>query len=203
MGNPYFKTTYDPGNNESMLYQSATDELCEMLGVDFKYVIKTLVKPDYVFGEDTLKEFNDHRDVTMFIENYENFDGVDDMFSKFGFEVDNRLILIIERRRFKTYTQLDEPAVDDLIYHPNSGKTFQIKHVDVNENFFQMNGGMDRFKITCELFTPSGETFDADIDDVDALSAIFSSDNDLEGDQRDTEKDDTLDLTESDVFGNL
>ena len=202
MGNPYFKTTYDAGNNEAELYRQATDELCEMLGIDFKYVPKTLVKPDYIFGEDTLKSFGAVETVTLYIENYENFDGVGDMFAKFGFEVDNRLVLLVEQRRFDGIVGRG-PEVDDLVYHQPSGKIFKVSHLDHDENFYQMNGGQDRYKITCELFTPSHEDFDTNISDIDAFDAETDSNTTSEKDQFDEEIEDTLNLDESDLFNNL
>lgn len=206
MGNPYFNHTYDKNNNEALLYKNATDEICEMNGIDFKYISKTLVKPDYIFGEDTLKEFNKKRTITFYIENYENFDGVDDMFGKFGFEVENRLILIIERDRFKLGAQKDpevDSIIDDLIYHPNSGKLFRVVHIDVNENFYQMNGGQDRYKITCELHIPSHEDYDTEILDVDEIGSMDDSNNTLEQDEFDNELNSVLNLDESDIFENL
>lgn len=203
MGNPFFKHSYDRNNNESLLYKGATDELVEIFGIDFKYLPKTLVKPDYIFGEDTLKEFNSHRDVTFFIENYEQYDGIDDMFSKFGFEVDNRLMLLISQTRFKEYTDLDEPQNDDLIFHPNSQKIFRITHYDVNENFYQFNGDPDRFRITCELHTPSYEEYDTNIDEVDQLTDDPETNNDLEKDSFAQQVEDVLNLDEADIFEHL
>jgi len=202
MGNPYFKHTYDATNNESALYKAATDEICETHGVDFKYILKSLVKPDHIFGEDTLKYFDGNRDITFYIENYENFEGVDNMFSKFGFEVDNRLNLLIQQDRFEEYIGR-EPEIDDLVYHQNSGKVFKVVHLQDGENFYQMNGGQDRYRITCELFTPSYEDFDTGVEDVDVLEDIGDSNNDLEKNQFNEEVEDILDLTESDLFDNL
>ena len=202
MGNPYFKHSYDSNNNESSLYKAATDEVCESMGIDFKYILKSLVKPDHIFGEDTLKTFNGNRSITFLIENYENFEGVDNLFSKFGFEVDNRLMLLIEKDRFKTYIGR-EPENDDLVYHPNSGKIFKVIHVQKNENFFQMNGGQDRYRLTCELFTPSYEDYETGINEVDALNDIEDSNNTLEKDQFEEEIANALNLDESDLFENL
>lgn len=202
MGNIYFKHAYDAGNNESELYRQATDEICEIWGQDFKYVPKTLVKPDYLFGEDTLKTFDSHETITLYIQNYESFDGIGDFFNKFRFEVDNRLVLLVEQQRFQS-TIGREPEVDDLLYHPPSGKIFALKHVNPDDNFFQMNGGQDRYRLTCELFTPSHEGFDTNIDDIDVLTGETDSNNTLESDQIDQEIDDVLDLDESDIFNNL
>ena len=202
MGNPYFQHAYDPGNNEETLYKNATDELCEMFGIDFKYITKTLIKPDHIFGEDTLKQFETYKPITFLIENYENYEGVDNLFSKFGFEVDNRLILLIEQSRFTTYVGQD-PEIDDLVYHPNSQKIFKVVHIQKGENFYQMNGGQDRYRITCELFTPSHEEFDTNISDIDILNNEDDSNNTLERDQFSEEVNDLLDLSESDLFENL
>lgn len=202
MSNPYFKNTYNPGNNEFELYRRATDEIIEMHGVEFKWITKDLVNPDYIFGEDNLKNFNSNRTVTLYIENYEDFDGVDDMFSKFGFQIDNRLILGIERERFNTIIG-KEPEIDDLIYHPNSGKLFQLKHIKDDIGFFQFNAGKYVYKLTFEIFIPSHEDFDTDIAEVDIFATETDIDTTDESDDFDAEEVNDLDLDESDFFGNL
>lgn len=202
MSNPYFNNSFDQNNNEFELYRQASDELCEMHGIDFRYIIKTLVNEDHIFGEDNLKNFDGNEVVTFLIENYENYDGVGDMFSKFGFSVDNKLTLLIEQKRFKSIID-DEPRVDDLVYHPNSEKIFQIKNVGFYDGFFQMNGGEILYRLTCEIFTPSHEDFNTDIEEVDAIASKTDSNNDLEDDQFDIEKIESLDFNERDIFNNL
>ena len=202
MGNPHFHTSYAPGNNESELYRNAVDEICEQRGIDFKYVQRTLVNPDYLFGEDTVSVFGAHETVTMWIENYEQFDGVGDLFSKFGFEVDNRLILVVATSRFDGIVG-QEPQVDDLVYHPPSGKIFVVKLINYDDNMFQMNGYRDRYRLTCELFTPSHETYDTNVDDIDELMSVDDVNNDLEKDRVEEEIEDALDLDEGDIFGNI
>lgn len=202
MSNPYFKNAYDPGNNESELYRRASDELIEIHGIDFKWITKDLVNSDFIFGEDNLKNFNSSRTVTLYVENYEDFDGVDDMFSKFGFQVDNKLILGIERQRFHSIVG-KPPEIDDLLFHPNSGKIFQLKHIKDDIGFFQMNAGKYVYRLTFEIFVPSHEDFDTDIDEIDILATETNIDNTNEKDKFDEESLVNINFDETDIFGNL
>jgi len=202
MSNPFFNNRYTPNNNEFELYRAASNELVEIHGVDFKYITKEHVNQDFIFGEDNNKSFNSFKYVTMLIENYESFEGVDDMFSKFGFQVDNKLTLLVERNKFLEIVG-KEPEIDDLVYHEHSTKIFQIKHLPKHDGFYQMQGGKVMFRLICEIFTPSHETFNTNIDEVDILNTLEKSDNDKENDQFESEKEDILNFDESDIFNNL
>lgn len=202
MSNPYFKNSYDAENNEAVLYANATNEICEIFGIEFKYITKTLLNPDHIFGEDTIKKFNNFKDITLYIENYEQYEGQGNLFSKFGFEVDNQLTCIISYNKFIDYIGKG-PEIDDLIYHPNSGKIFQLKHKNINSNFYQLNGGYDRLKLTFELFIPSHEQFATNVDNIDNLNNADDSFTDDENNTFNSKVNEILNLDESNIFDEL
>lgn len=201
MGNPYFKHAYNSSTNEFELYRQATDEIVEMFGIDFKWITKELINEDFIFGEDNLMNFNNSKTVTLLLENYEDFDGVDDMFSKMGFQIDNKLILLCEQNRLKNILG-QNPQIDDLLYHQNSGKIFQLKHIKDDVGFYQMNGGRYSYRLTYEIFVPSHEDFDTDIEEVNILNIedLVTTD---EKDQHDILKNVDINFDENDIFGNL
>jgi hypothetical protein len=202
MGNPYFNNRYSKQNNEYELYRAACDELVEIHGIDFKYVTKEHVSQDFIFGEDKNMKFNGFKYVTMLIENYENFDGADDMFSKFGFQIDNKLTLLVEQKRFIEKIG-KEPEIDDLIFHEPTGKIFQVKHCVDDFGFHQMNSDKYMFNLTCDIYIPSHEDFNTNDATIDSLNDLADSNTTQEADQFDTEKVNTLDFSEHDIFNNL
>lgn len=202
MGNPYFKTSYDPTNNEAELYRKATDEVCEMHGVDMIYLPRTRVKDDDLFGEDVLQKFESNKTVTFYIENYADFDGVGDIFSKFGFQPDDQLILVVEKENFDAILD-QEPLVSDLLYYPAADTLYEIVHVDPDRGtFFQFNFKQYCYKITCKSFEYSYEDMDTGVDDIDDIDQELQNTTD-ESDLVDSEKDDYLNLDVEDIFGNI
>jgi hypothetical protein len=209
MGNPFFNHGATGLTNEYNLYSNATDEICEMFGIDFSYLPRTLVKPDHIFGEDVNSSFDSNTTITLYIENAEEFNGVGDLFNKFGFSIDNQLILTVQQDRFDT-TVGEVPEIGDLIYHPPSRKILEVKDVKYENSYYQFGGGglVDNgqmtYKFTCTLFEASHEDFNTGIDDVDDLLDTLTDVNTTdETDEIDTAKTDVLDFTEEDIFGNL
>ena len=140
MGNPYFSHGATGLTNEFQLYANATDEICEMFGIDFIFLPRTLQKSDWILGEGVLSHFSDTFTVTMYVENTEMFEGDGDLFNKFGFSINQDMTLSIQQKR------MDEilgraPLEGDLVYHLPSEKIFEIKNLEKENSFYQMGGG--------------------------------------------------------------
>ena len=56
----------------------------------------------------------------------------------------------------------------DLIYLPLSGSMFEIKFVEHEDPFYQINK-LFVFKMRCELFEYANEDFDTDVLDIDQI----------------------------------
>lgn len=201
MSNKYFKNTYFPKNNEADLYANATNEIIQMMGVDMFYLPRTRIKDDHIFGEDVLSEFNSNVPITFYIENFSAYDGLGDIFSKFGFTPDNQITLLSEVENFKA-TIGEDPENGDLIYYPAGDSIFEIIHAGSKEGFYQLNHNEYAYKLQCKLFEYSHEDIDVDLSDVDIIDQEEINTTD-EDDQFDDEKGDILDLTISDIFGNI
>ena len=100
--NPYIKVnTYLPQQD---LIEDLIEEAIKFYGNDVKYMPRTVVLEDPLFGEDALSKFENAIDLEMYVRNVEGFDGQGDIFSKFGLDVKDQLVLTVSRRRFEQIT---------------------------------------------------------------------------------------------------
>ena len=85
---------------EQDLVEDLTIESIKMYGQDMKYIPRTVVKRDDLYGEDTLSKFTTAADVEMYIKNTEGFEGEGDFLSKFGLEIRDSVTFTVARKRF-------------------------------------------------------------------------------------------------------
>ena len=202
MPNPYFLRSNFPENNESKLYSDALNELIEIRGTDMFYMPRQRFKDDFIFGEDVAQQFTEAHPLTFYVQNYTYFDGKGDIFSKFGFTPDYQLTLFIGIQTFRGTTGLTTPMESDLIYWPTADRIFEIVGDHDKVDFFEFNNKEYAFKIYCKFFEYSHENIETDIPELDVLKNYADINNSYESTQF-TDSDDILDLTESDIFGNL
>ncbi len=201
MSNQYFSTTFDPNNNESELYRQGANEICESRGVDFYFIPRTIANLDLIFGEDTISEFTSNKPITLYIENYADYDNSQQFFGKFNFTAENTLTLISEMVNFESVCGV-APSIGDLIYHPAGDRIFEITFIDDKNGFFQFNHDDYVYRMTCKLFEYSHEEMDTGIDEVDIINDQDQNTSDEE-DELDNAIAEYLDLNETDVFGNV
>jgi hypothetical protein len=206
MGNPYFKHHVDSEDPEYNLFRGMCNEVAEIYGIDFVYLPRKLENPDDIFGEDGTAKFDKNRIVTMFIENFQQFEGNGDLFGKFGFTIDDQLILVVGVDIFKKHVSADVPFEGDLIYHPVSQKFFKVEHVSKPQGFYQFGAGQMMFRMTTTLFKYSHERFESAegmVDDIDTFMNDIGDDSEssAEADQFEKEADDLLDFDSENIFG--
>jgi hypothetical protein len=85
---------------EQDLIEDLTIESIKMYGHEVRYLPKTAVRTDYLFGEDTLMQFNDAVEMEMYIKNVEGFEGEGDFLSKFNLEIRDQVTFVVARKRF-------------------------------------------------------------------------------------------------------
>ena len=96
--NSYFKNlTYA---REQDLIEDLTIESIKQYGHDMRYIPRTLVRDDSLFGEDTLSTFDDATELEMYIKNVEGFEGEGEFLSKFNLEVRDTITFTVARKRF-------------------------------------------------------------------------------------------------------
>ena len=75
-------------------------ESIKIYGHGVKYLPRTLVKNDHLFGEDALSKFEEAIDIEMYLKSMEGFEGDGQFLSKFGLEIRDQIVLTVARKRF-------------------------------------------------------------------------------------------------------
>lgn len=176
--NPYFKQGV---RSEQNVYEDIIIEALQMYGQDVYYLPREIVNKDKIFLDDIPSRFGSAYKIEMYIENTEAFDGEGDLFTKFGIELRDQANFIVSRKRWKQLvgTRLAEkanfrPREGDLIYLTLSQSIFEIRKVETESPFFQLQN-LPTFRMQCELFEYNDEDFDTrvvEINDVEEESAF-------------------------------
>jgi len=117
---------------EQLLVENLVIEALQIYGMDAYYLPRTTRdEVDYLFGEDTLKEYRNAYPVEMYLENVTGMDGDGAFMSKFGLEIRDEITLLVSRLRFRYnvpgYTR---PREGDLVYIPMVTGLFEVTHVE-------------------------------------------------------------------------
>lgn len=187
--NPYFTSNFTATTQEQVLVDSLTIEFIKMYGWDYYYVPRTLVNPDFLFGEDQLSKFQSAYPVEMYLENVNSF-GQDggNLLSKFGLEIRSEAYLICSIRRFEEEVTANQPTITrpregDVLFFDDPvdrrRRAYEITFVD-NESQFYSVGRLYSYRITVKNFEYSGETFDTGIDEIDSYTNTNSLTMDIQ-----------------------
>ena len=90
-------------------------ESIKIYGQDVKYMPRTLVKEDDLFGEDILSKFETAVDLEMYIKNTTGFEGEGDFLSKFGLEIRDQVTFTMARKRWDQITT--EKIIDEVCFN--------------------------------------------------------------------------------------
>jgi hypothetical protein len=117
---------------EQLLVEDLVIEALQIYGMDAYYLPRTTRdEVDYLFGEDTLKEYRTAHPIEMYLENFTGMEGESDFISKFGLEIKSEITLLVSRLRFRyTVNGLTRPREGDLVYIPMVTGLFEITHVE-------------------------------------------------------------------------
>lgn len=176
MLNPYFSSSYESVPDQT-LTENLIIEAIQMYGIDVKYVPRTFVNYDALFGEDQNSAFSNFYTVECYVKSVDGFGGDGNFLSKFGLEIRDEVRLTISKKRFEAEVtandaEISRPREGDLINLPTTvdkkGRLFEIAYVNYEEVYYQQ-GTLHTYELTCRVFEFSGETFstgDSEIDDV-------------------------------------
>jgi hypothetical protein len=87
-------------SREQDLVEDLQIEAIKIYGHNVKYMPRTLVNVDQLFGEDVLSKFDEAINVEMYIKNVEGFEGEGDLLSRFGLEIRDQITFTVARKRF-------------------------------------------------------------------------------------------------------
>ena len=174
MLNPFF---LQGSNSEQNLVQDLINEQLRMYGVEVYYLPRRYVTEKTIIREVIESQFVDAYPLEAYIENYEGYEGNTTILSKFGIQSSQEISLIISQERFETYiTPLiknkpniklsTRPKEGDLIYFPLGDRLFEIKFVEHEKPFYQLQKNYV-YLLKCELFRYEDEVIDTDLDQID------------------------------------
>ena len=117
--------------SEQLLVEDLVIEAMQIYGMDIFYLPRSSRdQVDYLYGEDTLKQYVTAYSIEMYLENVTGMDGEQDFISKFGLEIRDELTFLVSRRRFAATVPSNRPLSGDLIYIPLIRNLFEITHVE-------------------------------------------------------------------------
>ena len=182
--NFYFQSGNNIGTtNEQRLVEDLIIESLKIYCHDTYYLPRTLVNKDTIFDEDELSKFTQAYPVEMYLDNVNGYEGQGDIFTRFGLEVRDQATFVMAKRRWEdmvqtsggTFTQTTRPSEGDLIYFEKTKSIFEIKYVDFQNPFYQLNQ-IYVYRLVCELFEYSSEDLDTGITTIDSLETKYSQD---------------------------
>ena len=182
--NFYFQSGNNIGTtNEQRLVEDLIIESLKIYGHDTYYLPRTLVNKDTIFDEDELSKFTQAYPVEMYLDNVNGYEGQGDIFTRSGLEVRDQATFVMAKRRWEdmvqtsggTFTQTTRPSEGDLIYFEKTKSLFEIKYVDFQNPFYQLNQ-IYVYRLVCELFEYSSEDLDTGITTIDSLETKYSQD---------------------------
>ena len=169
--------------SEQRLVEDLVLESLKIYGHDIYYMPRTLVNQDKIFDEDELSRFTQAYPMEMYLDNVNGYEGQGDIFTRFGLEVRDQATFVMVKRRWEdmvqtsggTFTQTTRPSEGDLIYFEKTKSLFEIKYVDFQNPFYQLNQ-IYVYRLVCELFEYSSEDLDTGITTIDAIETKYSQD---------------------------
>lgn len=144
--------------NEQNVIEDLTVEAIKIHGIDIYYLPRTITDWDRLLGEDPNSVFADNKQIEMYLETVNGFEGPQDLLSKFGLQVKDNATFIVSKKRFQKETGMLRPLEGDIIYFPLTKGFFEIKFVEHENPFYQL-GKNYTFKLSVELFQFSEEFF--------------------------------------------
>jgi hypothetical protein len=173
--NLYFNNFPKNITSEQLLVEDLVIESLKIHGMDVYYMPRTSRDTvDYIFGEDTLKQYVDAYSLEMYLENVTGMEGEGDFISKFGLEIRDEVQLLVSRRRFAASVPQIRPNEGDLIYIPLVQNFFEITFVE-HENdqamFYTLGRGRGAnvyvYALKLKQFVFSNEIIETGIPEID------------------------------------
>jgi hypothetical protein len=174
MLNPFF---LQGSAGEQSLVQSLINEQLRMYGVEVYYIPRRYITTNTIIKEVIESKFDNALPLEAYVDTYEGYEGQGTILSKFGIQPLSDLTLIISKERYETYiTPLiknipdielaTRPKEGDLIYFPLGDRLFEIKFVEHEKPFYQLQKTYV-YELRCELFRYEDEEIDTGVEQID------------------------------------
>lgn len=176
MLNPFF---LQGSKTEQGLIQDLINEQLRMYGVEVHYLPRQFITEKTVLREVIESEFNSAYPIEAYVDTYDGYNDNPTILSKFGIQALNEITLTISRERFKSYISpliqnqpnikvSSRPKEGDIIYFPLGKRLFEVKYVEHEKPFYQLQG-LYTYQLRCELFRYEDELIDTSIGEIDEL----------------------------------
>ena len=174
MLNPFF---LQGSASEKNLMQGLINESIQIYGVEVHYLPRKYITEKTILREVIESAFDNAYPIEAYISSFEGYGDNPTILSKFGIQNLNQLTLEISKERFETYISpliknlsniklSNRPKEGDLIYFPLGDRLFEIKYVEHEKPFYQLQGKYT-YQLTCELFQYEDEVINTGIDEID------------------------------------
>jgi uncharacterized protein YidB (DUF937 family) len=174
MLNPFF---LQGSQSEQNLVQDLINEQLRMYGVEVYYMPRKYVTTNTVIREVIESEFSSSFPIEAYVDSYEGYGGQGTLLSKFGIQNYDDLKIIISKDRYESYIAplsksipnsvlTSRPKEGDLIYFPLGDRIFEIKYVEHEQPFYQLQKNYV-YTLTCSLFRIEDEVIDTSVDEID------------------------------------
>jgi len=173
--NVYFNPFPKNITSEQLLVEDLLIEAMQIYGMEVFYLPRSSRdQVDFLYGEDTLKQYTEAYTIEMYLEDVTGMDGEGDFISKFGLEIRDEVTLLISRRRFAATVPQKRPQEGDLVYVPLVQNFFEITFVEHENNqamYYTLGRGRGAnvyvYALKMKQFVFSNEIIETGIKEVD------------------------------------
>ena len=148
-----------------------------MYGVEVYYLPRKYLTEKTIIKEVIESSFDNAYPIEAYVENFDGYGDNTTILSKFGIQALNELTIIISKERFEEYiTPLikdqsniklsSRPKEGDIIYFPLGDRLFEIKFVEHEQPFYQLQKNYV-YTLKCELFRYEDEVIDTGVSFID------------------------------------
>ena len=174
MLNPFF---LQGSRGEQNLVQDLINEQIRMYGVEIYYIPRKYATKNTIIREVIESKFENAFPIEAYVSSYDGYGGQGTLLSKFGIQDIDELTIVISKERFENYISpliqsisnielSSRPKEGDLIYFPLGDRIFEIKYVEHESPFYQLQKNYV-YELRCELFRYGDEVVDTDIEQID------------------------------------
>ena len=177
MLNPFF---LQGSKGEQGLVQDLVNEQLRMYGIECHYIPRKLMTSRTIMKEVVESRFDQAFPLEAYLMNIDGYAGQGDILTKFGVRVTDEATFVISKKRFEEavapfleqqeddYELSNRPKEGDLIFFPLGKRMFEIKFVEHERPFYQLQKNYV-YQLQCELFEYEDEVIDTNVNSIDKV----------------------------------
>ena len=177
MLNPFF---LQGSKGDQGLVQDLVNEQLRMYGIECHYIPRKLMTSRTIMKEVVESRFDQAFPLEAYLMNIDGYAGQGDILTKFGVRVTDGATFVISKERFEEavapfleqqeddYELSNRPKEGDLIFFPLGKRMFEIKFVEHERPFYQLQKNYV-YQLQCELFEYEDEVIDTNVNSIDKV----------------------------------